>query len=51
MHAPCPALPGLRRAEAHGWAPDRIGTYLAAAPGVRGSWTAADVAALAASSP
>ncbi len=26
--------------EAHGWGAERIGTYLARAPGVRGAWTA-----------
>jgi len=34
--------------EAHGWAPERIAAYLAAAPGARGIWTPHDVAALAA---
>jgi hypothetical protein len=36
---------GLR--EAHGWEPDRIAAYLAAAPGARGAWAPADVLALA----
>lgn len=35
---------GLR--ETHGWGARRIGTYLAAAPGARGSWTADAIAAL-----
>ena len=36
---------GLR--ESHGWSPQRIGTYLAAAPGAHGSWSADDIARLA----
>ena len=36
---------GLR--EAHGWTAERIGTYLAAAPGVRGAWTADQIADVA----
>ena len=33
---------GLR--EAHGWSAARIGSYLAAAPGAAGAWTAAEIA-------
>jgi len=33
--------------EAHGWHARRIGTYLAAAPGVRGAWTADQIAEVA----
>lgn len=33
--------------EAHGWDPEQIGTYVARAPGVRGAWTADDVADVA----
>lgn len=33
--------------EAHGWGAERIGTYLAGAPGVRGAWTAAQLAEVA----
>ncbi len=36
---------GLR--ESHGWDPDRVGAYLAAAPGAAGTWTPAAVADLA----
>jgi hypothetical protein len=33
--------------EAHGWGAERIGTYLAPAPGVRGAWTADQIADVA----
>ena len=33
--------------EAHGWGAERIGTYLARAPGVRGAWTADQISDLA----
>lgn len=33
--------------EAHGWRADKIGTYLARAPGVRGAWTADQIADVA----
>lgn len=33
--------------EAHGWSAGRIGEYLSAAPGARGTWTARQVAAIA----
>jgi hypothetical protein len=36
---------GLR--EAHGWSGERIGAYLAAAPGALGAWTAEEITALA----
>jgi hypothetical protein len=40
---------GLR--ESHGWAPERIGAYLASAPGARDAWTAGAITALATDSP
>ena len=33
--------------EAHGWGAERIGTYRARAPGVRGAWTADQISNLA----
>lgn len=33
--------------EAHGWDAERIGTYLGAAPGVRGAWTADQITEIA----
>ena len=33
-------------AEAHGWEPDAVGSYLAAAPGAAGTWTPRQVAGL-----
>ena len=37
--------------EAHGWTPGQVATYLASAPGARGTWTHDEVAALAALGP
>lgn len=47
-----PAAPYLRWIaaglyESHGWGPDRIATYLEAAPGAKGSWTRSEIAGLA----